>query len=329
MDRGQPTAFARPGNVSAQLLAARYGHLDLFEGVDFSEVGSLVATCPLVEAEPGQTILREGNSNHTVYQIISGRVRVALAGFDGIPLFTLEDGACFGELSILSQFDVSANVVALEHTQLLGIPDDTLWALIHGSHRFSVNMLDVLSGRLRLTNERLRDSLHAQAHHARAARLDPLTGLYNRRWLDEVLTREFKRCTADGQPLCLMMIDLDLFKQVNDGHGHLVGDEVLRIVASRLRNAMSSRGVAARFGGEEFAVLLADTPQDQAAALAEGFRAALMENPLATSIGPVSVTVSIGIAERSQSSTPRTLLQRADGALYGAKSHGRNRVTLA
>jgi diguanylate cyclase (GGDEF)-like protein len=87
--------------------------------------------------------------------------------------------------------------------------------------------------------------------------------------------------------------------------------------------------VAARFGGEEFAVLLADTPLDQAAALAEGFRAALMENPLATSIGPVSVTVSIGIAERSQSSTPRTLLQRADGALYGAKSHGRNRVTLA
>lgn len=318
-----------PAKVSAQLLAARYGHLDLFEGVDFSDVGALIAACPLLEAEPGRTILQEGHSNSTVYQIISGRVRVALAGFDGIPLFTLEDGACFGELSILSQFDVSANVVALEHTQLLCIPDDTLWALIRRSHRFSVNMLDVLSGRLRLTNERLRDSLHAQAHYARAARLDPLTGLYNRRWLDEVLTREFKRCSAEHQPLCLLMIDLDLFKQVNDGHGHLVGDEVLRIVASRLRNAMSSRAVSARFGGEEFAVLLADTPLDQAAALAEGFRAALTENPLATSIGPVSVTVSIGLAERSQCSTPRCLMQRADAALYGAKSQGRNQVTLA
>ena len=318
-----------PANVSAQLLAARYGHLDLFDGVEFDEVGALIAGCPLLEAEPGETVLREGDSNRTVYQIISGRVRVALAGFDGIPLFTLEDGACFGELSILSQFDVSANVVALEHTQLLCLPDDTLWALIRRSHRFSVNMLEVLSGRLRLTNERLRDSLHAQAHYARAARLDPLTGLYNRRWLDEVLTREFKRCAVDDQPLCLLMIDLDLFKQVNDGHGHLVGDEVLRIVASRLRNALSSRSVCARFGGEEFAVLLADTSLEQAAALAEAFRAALTENPLATSIGPVSVTVSIGLAERSQCSTPRCLMQRADDALYGAKSRGRNRVTLA
>ena len=318
-----------PGNVSAQLLAARYGHLDLFDGVDFDEVGSLIAACPLLEVEPGHTVLREGDSNRTVFQIVSGRVRVALAGFDGIPLFTLEDGASFGELSILNQFQVSANVVALEHTNLLAIPDDTLWALIRGSHRFSVNMLEVLSGRLRLTNDRLRDSLHAQAHYARAARLDPLTGLYNRRWLDEVLTREFRRCAADGQPLSLMMVDLDFFKQVNDGHGHLVGDEVLRIVASRLRHAMSARAVCARFGGEEFAVLLADTPLHQAVALADHFRSSLTEHPVSTSIGPVSVTVSIGLADRSQCTTPRCLLLRADGALYGAKSQGRNRVTTA
>lgn len=327
--RARPRVPGVPADASAQLLAARYGHLELFAGVDFEDIASLVASCPLVEVDPGQTVLREGASNRTIYQIVSGRVRVALTGFDGMPLFTLEDGACFGELSILSRFEVSANVVALERTQLLAMPDETLWGLVRGSHRFSVNMLDVLSGRLRLTNERLRDSLQAQARYARAARLDPLTGLNNRRWLDEVLVREFRRCVAGDLPLSLMMIDIDLFKQVNDGFGHLVGDEVLRIVASRLRSAVGSRGFAARFGGEEFAVLLAGTPPEAAHELAEGFRAALISNPVSTSNGPLAVTVSTGIADRVGCASPRCLVERADTALYAAKSGGRNRVFVA
>ena len=315
-----------PDNVSVQLLAARYAHLDLFAGVELAQIAALLAHCPLLDVEPGELVLEEGDANRTVYQILSGRVRVALDGFEGVPLLTLEEGACFGELSILSQLNVSANVIALEHTQLLAIPDDTLWQLVHGNHRFATNLLEVLSGRLRVTNERLRDSLHAQQQYARAARLDPLTGLYNRRWLDEVLAREYRRCTRDNRPLSFLMVDLDLFKRINDVHGHLVGDEVLRILASRLRNAMSSRGIASRFGGEEFAVLLPDTALDDALALAEQFRANVHDNPIATSLGPVPVTVSIGASERAECHTPRGLMQRADAALYRAKKLGRNRV---
>jgi|LNFM01.1.fsa_nt_gb diguanylate cyclase (GGDEF)-like protein len=316
-----------PNNVSAHLLAARYAHLDLFEGVNFDRIATLIAGCPLIEVEPGQVVLEEGDANRTIYQVVSGCVRVALDGFDGIPLLTLEAGACFGELSILSQVNVAANVVALEYSQLLAIPDDTLWALIRENHRFATNLLDVLSGRLRVTNERLRDSLHAQQQYARAARLDPLTGLYNRRWLDEVLAREYRRCSRENRPLSFLMIDLDLFKTINDSHGHLIGDEVLRILASRLRNAMSARGVAARFGGEEFAVLLADTDAALALDVAERFRAAVHDNPIATSAGPVPVTVSIGISERAGCHSPRALMQRADAALYRAKKQGRNCVT--
>jgi len=315
-----------PHNVSTQLLEARYAHLDLFDGVDFACIAPRLAGCPLLDVEPGELVLEEGDTNRTIYQIVTGRVRVALDGFDSIPLLTLEEGACFGELSILSQLNVSANVVALEHTQLLAIPDEALWALIHGNHRFAANLLEVLSGRLRVTNERLRDSLHAQRQYARAARLDPLTGLYNRRWLDEVLAREYRRCARDDRPLSFLMIDLDLFKRINDVHGHLMGDEVLRIMASRLRNAMSSRGIVSRFGGEEFAVLLPDTALEEALALAEQFRAAVHDNPIATSLGPVPVTVSIGASERAECHSPRGLMQRADAALYRAKKLGRNRV---
>ncbi len=315
-----------PGNVSTQLLAARYAHLDLFDGLDFPAIAPLLADCPLLDVEPGEMVLEEGVANRTIYQIVSGRVRVALEGFEGMPLLTLEEGACFGELSILSQLNVSANVIALEHSQLLAIPDATLWALIRGHHRFAINLLEVLSGRLRVTNERLRDSLHAQQQYARAARLDPLTGLYNRRWLDEVLAREYRRSTRDSRPLSFLMIDLDLFKRINDMHGHLVGDEVLRILASRLRNTMAARGIASRFGGEEFAVLLPDTPLADALALAERFRLNVHENPIATSLGPVPATVSIGAAERSECHSARGLMQRADAALYRAKKLGRNCV---
>ncbi|MCC7120151.1 MAG: GGDEF domain-containing protein [Gammaproteobacteria bacterium] len=315
-----------PDNVSTQLLAARYAHLDLFAGIEFASLAPLLAGCPLLDVEPGELVLEEGDANRTVYQIVSGRVRVALEGHEGIPLLTLEEGACFGELSILSQLNVSANVVALEHTQLLAIPDEALWSLIRSHHRFAVNLLEVLSGRLRVTNDRLRDSLQAQRHYARAARLDPLTGLYNRRWLDEVLGREYRRSTRDGKPLSFLMIDLDLFKRVNDTHGHLVGDEVLRILASRLRNAMSARGIVARFGGEEFAALLPDTALDDALTVAEQFRVNLGENPIATSLGPIPATVSIGAAERSECHSPRGLMQRADAALYRAKKLGRNCV---
>lgn len=321
-----PTSRTLPGNVNTQLLGARYAHLDLFHEVDFESVAPLLADCPLLDAEPGQIVLEEGDANRTIYQIVSGRVRVALDGFEGVPLLTLEEGACFGELSILSQLNVSANVIALEHTQLLAIPDDVLWSLIRGNHRFATNLLDVLSGRLRVTNERLRDSLHAQQQYARAARLDPLTGLYNRRWLDEVLAREYRRCTRDGRPLSFLMIDLDLFKRINDLHGHLIGDEVLRILASRLRNSMAARGVASRFGGEEFAVLLPDIGLDDALVIAEQFRATVHDNPIATSLGPVKATVSVGVSERSECHSPRSLMQRADAALYRAKKLGRNCV---
>lgn len=315
-----------PENVSIQMLTARYAHLDLFERVDLAEIAPLLTGCPLRNVAPGETVLEEGNSNCTVYQIVSGRVRVALDGFDGAPLLILEAGACFGELSILTRLHVAANVVALEHTQLLAIPEATLWSLIHRHHRFAINLLEVLSGRLRITNDRLRDSLRAQQRSTLAARLDPLTGLYNRRWLDEVLVREYHHSARARRPLSLLMIDLDLFKHINDAHGHLVGDEVLRILAARLRNAVAASGTVSRFGGEEFAVLLPDTPLEDALALAERFRLNVRENPIATSLGPVFATVSVGAAERAGCESARTLLQRADAALYRAKSFGRDCV---
>ncbi len=157
---------------------------------------------------------------------------------------------------------------------------------------------------------------------------DPLTGLSNRRAFSEALDAELSRIERHNQPASLLAFDLDHFKRVNDTHGHAVGDEVLAAFAAVLQRGCRRGDLAARLGGEEFAILLPTTGLVPAALVAERIRRATEWRPLGVSV-PVPVTVSVGVA--STESLPRPpaaaeLLRRADAALYRAKDEGRNRV---
>jgi two-component system cell cycle response regulator len=187
----------------------------------------------------------------------------------------------------------------------------------------------MLSGRMRDANERLRASLSAQERAALAASLDPLTGLYNRRWLDTRLERDCAANADQDTGLVLLMADLDAFKPVNDTYGHLVGDEVLRAVAAILQRALRAGDCVARFGGEEFAVLVHDIDKNDAYELAERLRAEIAATPLRTTQGEMQVTVSIGLCAHLPGMTPAALVHAADVALYAAKRAGRNRVVAA
>lgn len=327
-DGGQPESPPEllRSSTHAHYLAASFGHLDLFCDVDFYAVSDLIAQCQLVNVDTGVTLLEEKRSNGAVYQIVSGCVHVRLGGNAELPLAILGAGACVGELSILSDVTASANVVAVEPTCVMVLDENIIWALLERSHQFAVNLLKVLSGRLRSANERLRHSIHAEQQSARAARIDPLTGLHNRRSMDEILNREYRHCMGADLPLCVMLIDLDHFKQINDSYGHLVGDEVLRYVGLRLANAMRQCGLVARFGGEEYAVLMPGVSLTDAYCSAEDFREMLATNPISTTMGRLTVTASIGIAGARHAS-PLALLQAADNALYRAKTGGRNRTS--
>jgi diguanylate cyclase (GGDEF)-like protein len=155
---------------------------------------------------------------------------------------------------------------------------------------------------------------------------DDLTLLYNRRYLDDVLPREIDRARRYGHPLSLMMIDLDHFKEINDRHGHAVGDEILRGMGDRLRAFSRYADVSARWGGEEFLVLLIETDEDKARQVAERLRQGIGELGHETSAGPLTVTLSIGVAALGTGDTASSMLRRADEALYRAKRGGRNRV---
>lgn len=161
------------------------------------------------------------------------------------------------------------------------------------------------------------------------ATLDPLTGLHNRRFLDGHLPKAVERAIQEGKVLSLLVVDIDHFKQINDRHGHDVGDEVLRGFAARLRDSLRASDLACRVGGEEFVLILPDTDVGAANVIAERLRLLVSTTPIAVA-DDIRLTISAGCATLTVHDTDATLLKRADMAVYAAKHNGRNRVvTLA
>ncbi len=178
-------------------------------------------------------------------------------------------------------------------------------------------------------NEHLRLNLQ---HTMELAIVDGLTGLNNRRYLDNHLKILFDRAAVRGRPISICMTDIDRFKLVNDTYGHDVGDEVLREFAARIRSTVRGADLACRYGGEEFVVVMPDTPIELAASVAERLRAIVEDKPFyVRSIDrELSITASLGIATSSGAfGAPDEILKHADKALYEAKHAGRNRVVAA
>lgn len=159
---------------------------------------------------------------------------------------------------------------------------------------------------------------------------DPLTKTYNRRYFNDALTESIMRSDETSEPVSLIMFDLDNFKLINDTSGHLIGDEVLKEVALRIKNNVRSDDIVARFGGEEFAVILPKLTAEQAYMIAERIRNEVSSKPIKTSKGDIYVTISGGVADYPEKAdSAEKLISHADRALYaGGKSKGRNRIAI-
>ncbi|KQV82746.1 PleD family two-component system response regulator [Rhizobium sp. Root1220] len=215
-----------------------------------------------------------------------------------------------------------------------GDDDMVIRALELGVNDYIVRPVDpnelVARSLTQMRRKRYNDRLRASVKHTiELAVTDPLTGLNNRRYLDNHLSTLFNRSMARGRPLSVLITDIDRFKQVNDTYGHDAGDDVLKEFASRIRSTVRGADLACRYGGEEFVVIMPDTSPEVAAAVAERLRAAVETAPfkLKSSGQELSVTASFGISSRIASViTPGQLMKQADVALYEAKNGGRNRV---
>jgi diguanylate cyclase (GGDEF)-like protein len=173
---------------------------------------------------------------------------------------------------------------------------------------------------LALTAQKLR---HSADEVTRLASIDPLTGLFNRRYFDTRLEAELQRARRNTDPLTLLMVDIDNFKAINDDHGHVVGDRLLRCVAERLRRGVRIFDVCARYGGDEFAILMPSSSIDTAVLVAERIRTSVDGH---CAHGTAGVTVSIGVAHSD--GRERELLSIADRALLEAKAMGKNRIRV-
>ncbi len=204
------------------------------------------------------------------------------------------------------------------------------------------NLLEIFAGYISISIQNVLDGRQAQE----IAKRDNLTGLYNDRYLHIALTETIERCRAEGVDLALLFLDLDYFKHVNDTHGHLAGSQVLREVGHLLhRRVKRANGIPARYGGDEFVLLLPASDLDSAIDMAEEIRAAIVSSTFCAGPGDIQpdplslkgITCSIGVATLQQHLEPdlsldaakSTLLRLADAAMYVAKETGRNKTALA
>jgi len=186
-------------------------------------------------------------------------------------------------------------------------------------HRSSVLELDRSVKHLQLEQSLLRTQLQ----------LDALTGVSSRTSLLNELEGAVSRAAKTGQPLCIIMADLDHFKEINDTHGHMVGDKVLAEVGARIRAALREFDVVGRYGGEEFVVVLENTSRHTARLIAERIRQRIASSPIKVGHLQLQLTISQGLAVRAEGDDLQRLLQRADDAMYQAKRAGRNCVAEA
>ncbi len=207
--------------------------------------------------------------------------------------------------------------------------NDLLAGLDAGADDWLVKPVDAveLEARLRVA----RRVMNLQQRLRLEAALDPLTGIWSRRGIEETLGRECARSLREGRPLAALMIDLDRFQAVNDAHGRGVGDEVLRELVRRMQAGLRGSDALGRYGGAEFLVVLSGANAILCGEIAERLRFRIAQQPLATRIGEVTVTASIGAAatHTPSGSFAEQLIQRAREALYEAKRAGRNRVKIA
>ncbi|OWV77822.1 diguanylate cyclase response regulator [Rhizobium sp. R635] len=302
--------------------------------------------------EAGQVLLVDGraNSQERIVKALKPVADVLALSDPQAALFEAAENA-FDLVIVNANFDdydplrLCSQLRSLERTRFLpiliiteqGADEMVVRALDLGVNDYIIRPVDpnelvarsLTQIRRKRYNDRLRNSVKQTIE---LAVTDPLTGLYNRRYLDNHLNVLFNRSMARGRPLSVLITDIDRFKQVNDTYGHDGGDEVLREFANRVRSTIRGADLACRYGGEEFVVVMPDTSPEIAAAVAERLRAAVESAPflLKHSGQALNVTASFGISSRIAAVlTPDQLMKQADLALYEAKNTGRNRVVAA
>ena len=315
--------------------AYRIEDIHLFRDLDQANLllsHDIIKDCPIVKATKGQVVLDANSSGSRLYIVLCGSLGVTKLNEDNNhienSITQYLHGECVGEISVLDEEIHSATISALTDSELLVIEADILWRLIDELNGVARNLLQLLSFRIRAANAQIRSRQKVGEFYRQLSMVDGLTGLHNRAWLNAQLPGMVENGHAMGNPLSVIMVDLDHFKRFNDEYGHLLGDDALQTAAKVLNAGLRPTDFAARFGGEEMIVILPGTSLKAALGVAQRLCTKLAK----TRVFPDNrkamphITGSFGVASLAPGQDSAQLINAADIALYKAKDAGRNQV---
>jgi len=299
------------------------------------------------ELSKGETLFQQGDPGGELFVVESGAMGIAVKLDDGkkLEIAEFKKGDFFGEMSIFEEEPRSATCYAKTRSRLLAMNGEEFFRLVQSNPpsagKVMTRMLSVTRRRLEDTGGFLSDMVQWGEDARRRAVTDPLTGLYNRRYLEEALEEYFMKARNGSKPLSLVMLDLDHFREINEKYSEKVGDRVITAAAEVFLLFLRSTDVAARYGGDEFTFILPETDTETARSIMESIRRGIEETNLLDMAVPGSgakgkspslakVTTSQGLAcFPDHAAEAKTLREAADSALYLAKESGRNRVVVA
>lgn len=312
----------------------------LFSGMSALEMNAISAFLERSRIKTGDVVFTEGDVGKEMYILLSGRLSAYVKQPDGTQrrMFEIKPGDFFGEMSIIANETRSATLTAMEDTVVMVLPGIDFYRIIFDHPMIGIKMLESISQVQNIWLDQMSHHLSDLTRWGESARrraiTDELTGLYNRRFLDESIKDRFEQGSVGIRNMCLLMMDLDKIHAVNENHGTPAGDQVFMSVAEVLRSCTRAGDICARFSGDEFAVFLPDTDSNDAKTIAERIRESVANFKIMVPRTPdviekvgIYVRTSIGVAVAPfHANTRESLFMIADNALRKAKELGRNRV---
>lgn len=313
-------------------------HIEIFSLLGPGEIDRIGALFKTRRIRAGEVLFREGDEGSEMFIVRTGAVATSIQQPDGTDrqITVFREGNFFGEMSIFENAPRSATCTGAEESMLISLHEKDFYRMIEEfpgvATKIMFRMLNITAQRLRDTGEFLSDMVHWGEAARRRAITDELTGAYNRRFLDEAMPGHIDRARIAGNPLTIVMVDLDYFRDINEQYGHETGDRCIVEVVRVFNRVLRESDILARFGGDEFTILMPEVPSDAALETAERVRQEVAALDFLKQFqGKVKeVTLSMGLASYPEHGYDApSLKQAADRALYRAKESGRNRAMCA